>query len=142
MKDGKRIIIKTPYLRNLRNFLRLVIDKAVHSEVSMLDQFLEMFENKPYSKLTQEEREDRSKFYRLKWSLLNSLKNSICECMTCTRGDRDMVYVEEVNGWCCTECYDNDKYFTPSMLYTSPKYNYVAWYNQKKEEFDRLYRKD
>ena len=140
MKDGRRIIIKSPYLKNLRRFLRLLINCAVHSEVSMLNQFLEMFT--PYSSLTQEEREDRSKFYSAKWSLLNSLKRSICECIVCTRGDRDMVYVSKANGWCCTECYDNDRYFTPSKVYTSPKYNYVVWYNQKKEEFDRLYRRD
>ena len=103
----------------------------------MLDQFLKMFQNKPYSQLTQEEREDRKKFCEMKWSFLDALHSSICECKTCTRSDRDMVYIEEVKGWCCTECYDSDKYFTPSKLYTSPKYNYVAWYNQKKDEFNR-----
>ena len=139
MKDGKRIVLKNPFLRNLRKFLRVIIYNAVSSEVNMLDLFLEMLE--PYSQLTPIEKEDRSKFYKLKQSLRSSLNYSICQCMTCTRIDRDMVYVEEVNGWCCTECYDNDKYFTPSKLYTSPKYNYVAWYNQKKEEFNRKYKK-
>jgi len=142
MRDGKRIVIKTPFLRDLRRNLRSLIISAVHSEVKMLDQFLKMYENKSYSQLTQDEREDREKFYEMKWSLIDSLCSSICECNTCTRSDRDMVYVEDVKGWCCTECYDNDKYFTPSKLYTSPKYNYVAWYNQKKEEFNRLYKKD
>ena len=141
MRDGKRIVIKTPFLRELRQNLRSLIISAVHSEVRMLDLFLEMYDNKPYSQLTREEKNDRSKFYKLRWSLTDSLHSSICECNTCTRSDRDMVYVEEVKGWCCTECYDNDKYFVPSKLYTSPKYNYVAWYNQKKEEFNRLYKK-
>lgn len=141
MKDGKRIVIRSGFLKKLRNSLRSIIINAIYDERSMLDTFIQLFENRPYFELSHEEKGDRRKLMELYNNLQDNLLFSICECMSCTRSNRDMVYIEEVNGWCCTECYDSDRYFVPSKIYTSPKYNYVTWYNQQKEKYKSLFNK-
>jgi hypothetical protein len=50
------------------------------------------------------------KRYRKIQDLGNKLSSaagrSICSCITCGKGDRDMVYNKSYDAWYCTECYD------------------------------------
>lgn len=112
MRNGKRITIKSPNLRNIRNNLRSLITIVVRRELSHLYNLQDLYFEKKYSRnieLTpsQERRLQSLKEHESK--LYSCYLRSICECsgVWCSHAsDRDMVYDADANAWYCVECYE------------------------------------
>ena len=112
MRNGKRIIIKSLFLKNIRNNLRSLITIAVRTELSHMYNLQDLYFEKKNSRnieLTpsQERRLQSLKEHESK--LYNCYLRSICECsgVRCSHArDRDMVYDADANAWYCIECYE------------------------------------
>lgn len=112
MKKKKRISIKNPKLRNLRNNLRKVLLLAVEDDIklnidlrkSLLEEskvFVEPSEQYTFIK------DDSSTLIAKSHELYRLERSSICKCPICSRIDQDMIFIPDENLWFCTECYDN-----------------------------------
>ncbi|HEC41084.1 hypothetical protein LCGC14_1603180 [marine sediment metagenome] len=110
MRDRRTIIIKSPQLRKIRNGLRDILLTAVRLEWKKI--FDEMNKISRYSDGTKKSVKNMSlteeaHFRRLQnkqSKLRNIADRSICKCITCGKGDRDMTYNKAYDSWYCTEC--------------------------------------
>ncbi|HEC40691.1 MAG TPA: hypothetical protein ENI29_20785 [bacterium] len=48
-------------------------------------------------------------------------ERSICSCVSCGRGDRDMVYNKSYDSWYCTECYNGHRLYAKELFQTIGK---------------------
>lgn len=103
MKKLKKIVIKNPRLKFIRNCLRHSILRAVAIEKSRLNK-LKAFYRKESNDSMVNNISDQINELEL------SVENSICECKSCTAIERDMVYVPAIQlvfeGWYCVDCYE------------------------------------
>lgn len=93
VKDNRKIIIKHPFLKRIRNFLREVIFLETKKQLSII-----LRHNKPHRD----------------WEYLDILRyESICLCYKCGKSDRDMIFLKDPgakNGkglWYCVECHES-----------------------------------
>ena len=112
MRDKRTIIIKNPRLQKIRNNLRSVLIEAIHVRTKNIRNQLKDLKKNPdgtrrtIDDLTKEE----LKKYRALQEEENYLRDlsyrSICMCVACGKGERDMVYNKAYDAWYCTECYN------------------------------------
>ncbi len=110
MKRQKAIIVKTLFLRKLRNNLRRVItlatfdkSKDLIEKMNKLDH-LDKYDDDKFR--TQEEAEESKKLEKINNDLGFGLKRSIYFCNMCKEFDKDMVYFPFFHEWFCIDCYN------------------------------------
>ncbi|HEC40923.1 MAG TPA: hypothetical protein ENI29_21945 [bacterium] len=111
MRDKRAIIIKDKKLRRIRDSFRDIFFQAIRLERKKLreqrrklmftiDGVRLSVDDLSFDNLRQfrglQDREDL---------LSNKVRRSILMCVTCGKGDRDMVYNKAYGAWYCTECY-------------------------------------
>ncbi len=97
MKKFKKVIIKHPTLRNLRNNLRKIIDIWELTEEKKLSDKMQSLDWK--SPQWRELRDTQNQLRRL-------LNLSICVCDVCQAQDKDMVFDPFVPKWMCVDCHE------------------------------------
>ena len=111
MRDKRAIIIKTPSLRRIRNNLRSILLEVYHIQWKKIhDEWRSYLFNSDGSRRSIESLSpDELKRFRLlqqeENQLTDVINRSICVCVACGKGDRDMVYNKAYDAWYCTECY-------------------------------------
>ncbi|MFX1281159.1 MAG: hypothetical protein ACFFA3_17545 [Promethearchaeota archaeon] len=111
MKDGRRILIKDPKLRNLRNNLRMIIKQAVlRKQNELLEKSRKTRKGK---EMTRELIEKLRNINREIHKLRRALQVSICECAACARSDTDMIFHPRWKAWYCPDCYDASIKYKP-----------------------------
>jgi hypothetical protein len=110
MKKHRRIIIKNPNLKNLRNNLRKILGEAQLEKYSeLVNQKREIRrklrkQDDNHSALKEKKRDIESK----KQKLRRIFDKSICFCDGCSSMDKDMVYSVKAGEWFCVDCYDEN----------------------------------
>jgi len=100
MKKEKKIVIKNPILRTLRNNLRIIIIRAVQNrEFELMD-----------LRHTLDYGEERDNIDKEMEKIRNALNSSICLCYNCSSKENDMVYIPFFEEWYCTDCYKTIKW--------------------------------
>jgi len=111
MRDKRTIIIKSPRLQKIRNGLRDILLEAVSTKWRDLNNKRKQLKFNPDG--TRRTIDDLSpgelkqyRTYQEQQSELRMLsQRSICMCVACGKGGRDMVYNKAYDAWYCTECY-------------------------------------
>jgi len=110
MKDRRAIIIKNPRLQKIRNNLRDLWFKAVSTEGNKISDEMHKLTHEGIRRAFSDLSPDEQQIYRTyqkERDLLNDLsRRSICMCVSCGKGGRDMVYNRAYDAWYCTECYE------------------------------------
>ena len=115
MKDKRAIIIKDSKLQRIRNNFRSLFASAVNDRWNRL--FDEMGKlrytqegvRRPISKFSADELVKFRALQKNQNELTGLLNRSICSCIVCGKGERDMVYNKPYNSWYCTECYGMER---------------------------------
>jgi seryl-tRNA synthetase len=108
---NKRITIKHPVLRKLRNNLRKIIKQAVLlKENELLEKSRNMWKGK---NITNELREQLREIDKQINELRRALQVSICECTACAKSDTDMIFHPRWKAWYCPDCYDASIKYKP-----------------------------
>lgn len=111
MKKQKRITIKHPLLRNLRNNLRKIIIQAViNRKKELLDKRRLLWKGK---EITPESRKKLRILLKQIDELRRNLQDSICRCTACARSDTDMSFHTRWEAWYCPDCYDASIKYKP-----------------------------
>ena len=105
MKKHKKILIKNPKLKNLRNNLRLVLFKVYSNKLSDLNKELDKFLDIIIE--TGDVPDECSNLETMKQELRRIFNKSICICYICQKMDKDMVYATRPKEWFCIDCYEN-----------------------------------
>lgn len=139
MKDGKRIIIRTPFLKNLRKNLRELIHKAYRQEHRKLSnkviETIKVRENqKDENIIAQMTVEIRNLSARLN-KLRASRNKSILKCGMCGTLDDDRIYYKGFDEWFCLKCYEENYKDWPPLNW---KPQYPLSKNQVESFFFRL----
>ena len=113
VKHRKAIVIHNPKLIRIRNSLRSIIAHAVYNRLIALDALKIPFYEKGNDNLNEFEKIQVAKLYSEEWDLRDALSRSICTCFTCSKNDKDMVYIPELRAWNCIECVNNGMVFIP-----------------------------
>lgn len=101
---GTKIIVKNPFLKNLRNNLRKIIMLCVESELKYQYKILKELRSDGFPTKDQEiQLSELSAKNRELYSIYN---RSICRCPLCKSSDRDMVYLPNEKKWICTDCFN------------------------------------
>ncbi|KKL55665.1 hypothetical protein LCGC14_2253160 [marine sediment metagenome] len=115
MRDKRAIIIKDPRLQKIRNNLRDILLEAVSSRWNKLFDEMDKLDYTPEGEVRTIDDYSSSELqkyraYQREQSALRDLANrSICKCVTCGKGERDMVYNKSYDAWYCTECYGMER---------------------------------
>ncbi len=115
MKDKRAIIIKTPKLRKIRNNFRDLWLKATSSKWNNIyDRRRDMLFRSDGSRITISafSPSELAQFRNLQSqeaTLRELASRSICMCVTCGKGEQDMVYNKAYDAWYCTECYGMER---------------------------------
>jgi len=115
VKDKRAIIIRSPKLQKIRNNLRDVFFQAARLR-------RKVFYDKRRSLLFRSDGSRRSihdfspdelayfrKLQRQESIITDMINRSILSCVTCGKGERDMVYNKTYGAWYCTECYGMER---------------------------------
>ena len=127
MKKYRKIIIRNPKLRNFRNNLRYIINKAYSDTVIEINkEQMEIVDNLTEKKIKNSKLEERMKYLETRRIELKVFYDrSICICNTCRKIDQDMVYVIHtmlLPAWYCIDCYEKMKRKTPAINSNKPIY--------------------
>ncbi len=112
MRDKRAIIIKDQKLQKIRNNLRDLLIQAYHVQWKKIhDKRRKMvFNNDGTRRSIDDLPREELRLYRdlqeQENKLSDLLDRSILVCVTCGKGDRDMVYNKAYDAWYCTECYN------------------------------------
>ena len=112
MRDKRAVIIKHSQLQKIRNNLRDLLLKAVSVRWNALfdDMNKLRFDSSGIRRTIDDFSEDEVKYFRGPQKEQAELRDiqhrSILMCITCGRGDQDMVYNKSYDAWYCTECYN------------------------------------
>ena len=103
MKDGKKITVGNPYLKNLRNNLRLLIKKAFNENHRRLNnqiiQFIKnMAEESDDQIKARMEYEERILSEKQK-DLYETYQESIIKCGLCNTLEEDRIYYKRFGQW-------------------------------------------
>lgn len=118
MRDKRAIIIKNPRLQKIRNNLRNVIIQAFLEQWKHLEDRIDKISryDDGKAKLLEDMTKEEIKKFRVlqeKQNMLDDLTNrSILTCVSCGKGERDMVYNKPFDAWYCTECYNLHRNYT------------------------------
>jgi hypothetical protein len=112
MRDKRAIVIKNPRLQKIRNNLRDIILEAVLAKSKRIRNQMQNLKKNPDG--TGRSIRDFSPDELVKFRTLQEEQSdlrmlsqrSICMCIACGKGERDMVYNKPYDAWYCTECYD------------------------------------
>lgn len=109
MKKHKKIIIKNPKLKNLRNNLRKIILESYQNEILKINNEKKEINKKirERGKISEEDRSKKRELENFKQPLANAFNKSICICYICQKIDKDMVYAMRPGEWFCINCYEN-----------------------------------
>jgi len=111
MKDKRTIIIKSPKLQKIRNNLRNLLIQAYHARWHTLFEEMDKLECTPEGVVriiddySLEELKKYRQLQKQETALRDLARRSICMCVTCGKGELDMVYNKAYDAWYCTECY-------------------------------------
>lgn len=117
MKKKRTIIIKNPKLRKIRdNFRSLWIEWGQKMWFELNEEYKEIHydKNKRPRHPNDYSNEERQLVGHIKSKMReidNYVDNSICKCIVCGKGDRDMTYNPIDKEWYCTKCYQENKEF-------------------------------
>ncbi|MHA1197051.1 MAG: hypothetical protein ACTSRH_14745 [Promethearchaeota archaeon] len=104
----RRIIIKNPQLRRIRNSLRQVIElEALRREEKLMDKKHSMMLDKSGKYFGGDRKKiikAARKLTKKIWEIERPLRDSIIECAVCGHSDRDMEYIPEEKAWFCLDC--------------------------------------
>lgn len=112
MRDKRAIILKNPKLQKIRNSLRDIIYQAAGLERKRSHQAWRSFlinsdgNRRDIFDLSPAELKEFRAFQSKEENLGSIIRRSILMCVSCGRGDQDMVYNKSYDAWYCTECYD------------------------------------
>ena len=112
MRDKRAIIIKSPKLQKIRNNLRVVFYQAARLKRKRFhDKGESLFfgddgGRKSLYDLAPSDLKLFRDFQNQESSITDMINRSILSCVTCGKGDRDMVYNKSYDAWYCTECCD------------------------------------
>ncbi|MFX1457643.1 MAG: hypothetical protein ACFFDB_19935 [Promethearchaeota archaeon] len=115
MRDKRSIIIKNPKLIIARNSLRMVLMQAVNRRlIDLLHQEEKMEKNangtyRSIKDFTPSELNQYRELQNWQSELRDIASRSICKCVACGKGDRDMVYNKAYDAWYCTSCYGMER---------------------------------
>ena len=111
MRDKRAIIIRSPKLQKIRNNLRYVFFQAARlrrKEVHDTRRGL-LFRSDGSRRSIHDFSPDELAYFRKlqeqESSITDMINRSILSCVTCGKGERDMVYNKAYDAWYCTECY-------------------------------------
>lgn len=111
MRDKRAIIIKSPKLQKIRNNLRDLFYRAINSkwnEVHDTRRSL-LFNSDGSRRSIHSFSPDELAYFRKlqdqEANITDMINRSILSCVTCGKGERDMVYNKAYDAWYCTECY-------------------------------------
>jgi hypothetical protein len=111
MKDKRAIIIKDPRLQKIRNALGNIILEAYHIQYKSIHNkgrtllIKDDGTNQDIDELSPNKLKKFRQLQKQESKLRDLARRSICMCVSCGRGDQDMVYNKPYNAWYCTECY-------------------------------------
>ncbi len=91
MDKKRRLEIKHPHLRKIRNSLRYVIVEETYRRLDKLRK-----KQEPYDKVQ---------------SLQRALNASICKCSKCASTTSDMIHNPYDKNWYCVDCYEKLQYW-------------------------------
>ncbi len=108
MKKHRKIIIKNPSLKKIRNNFRKIIQKAKSDEINnIIKKQRELLNQMKKEGKLIPELEEKSKILESRKQTLNRVFNeSICICPICREIDKDMVYATRSKAWYCIDCYE------------------------------------
>ncbi|KKM06793.1 hypothetical protein LCGC14_1740440 [marine sediment metagenome] len=110
MRDKRAIILKNPRLQRIRNGLRDIILEAKYVKtMHILNQMKELKKARSIDDLSQREFKQYRTLQKQESKLSNIARRSICMCVVCGKGNRDMVYNKPYDAWYCTECYGMER---------------------------------
>ncbi|MFW9987612.1 MAG: hypothetical protein ACFFC3_03070 [Candidatus Odinarchaeota archaeon] len=121
-KKIRKVVLKTPNLRKIRNNLRIILKLAVKEELDKLYEREELYSNKRYLTPSQQKRKS---YLAEKWKALDiSYHRSTLQCSSgaaCISLDKaiekgfdpkdrptdlDLVWVPWLERWSCVECFE------------------------------------
>ena len=111
MRDKRAIIIKSPKLQKIRNNLRDLFYRAVDSKWNKVHDTRRglLFRSDGSRRSIHDFSPDELAYFRKlqeqESSITDMINRSILSCVTCGKGERDMVYNKAYDAWYCTECY-------------------------------------
>ena len=111
MRDKQAIIIKNPRLQKIRNGLRDILLEAVLAKSKSFRNQMQNLKKSPdgtrrsIRDLSPDEVKQYRDYQEQQSELRMLSQRSICMCVSCGKGDRDMVYNKAYDAWYCTECY-------------------------------------
>lgn len=100
MDKKRKLIIKHPQLREIRDTLRYIIVEEVYKELGEL--------NDEIMEYPVEEKNIRVPIIRKKQALRRALDASICICPICKSQASDMIYNPQLEKWFCVDCYEHN----------------------------------
>ena len=111
--DDKKIIIKNPQLRNLRNSLREILVLAYYDEEIRLDALIKKLnhigEYDDGKKPNDEELRESNQLTKNRFELKRAFESSIIFCKECYKSDNDMIFIEyPAYEWICVDCYKGE----------------------------------
>ncbi|MFX1498427.1 MAG: hypothetical protein ACFFBH_12950 [Promethearchaeota archaeon] len=121
MKDRRAIIIKSPRLLKIRNNLRRLLLAAVSAKWNKLFDDMDRLRYTPkgtrrtVDDFTSDELQEFRAYQEQQNDLRKLSDESICKCIACGKGDRDMVYNKAYNAWYCTECYGMERAYAKKL---------------------------
>ncbi len=122
----KKVILKSPHLRNLRKNLRIVLRLAINDEIRRLSKLNKLYlEKSRQGKQVPSQREREIQISRLSDKLMHLARRS--SCITCNEPycifhkdrpgkstwfehrstDLDLVWIPWYEKWVCLDCYDH-----------------------------------
>jgi len=139
MKDGRRIIINNPVLRNLRNNLRVIIHKSYRQEYRNLnDKILYNLDNRENQKDEHLKTQMTVEIENLSMKqnkLRTSRNKSILSCGMCGTLEDDRIYYKGFDEWYCPKCFEENYKDWPPLNW---KPQYTLSKNQVESFFFRL----
>ncbi len=127
MRDKRAIIIKSPRLQKIRNNLRDILLKAVSVKWNeSYDKGRSLLldadgKPRPVRVMAPDEEKRFRKLQKQQNELRDLADRSICKCVACGKGHRDMVYNKAYDAWYCTECYGLERVTAQRRAKTSAR---------------------
>jgi hypothetical protein len=121
MRDKRAIIIKDPKLRKIRNGLRdILLEAVLVKSKSIRDQMQNLKKSsdgvsRSIRDLSPDELGQYRDYQEQQSELRMLSQRSICMCISCGKGDRDMIYNKSYDAWYCTECYGMERDYAKEL---------------------------
>ncbi len=111
MKDKRAIIIKGPQFQSVRDALRDILFQATRLEKRKFRTKWRSFlvnvdgSRRSINDFAPDELDQFRQLQGQENKLVDLVNRSILKCITCGRGNRNMVYNKAYDAWYCTVCY-------------------------------------